>query len=342
MGAAWFPVFAMSKMPWDDSIVLTHENFKRLDVLTRIAIGRPLVVFDKVFTEQEIRPMFGYAVDGFSADFETVVTRVPTGDGRHIDKGINCLPYITNEINVYNWFTGGNDSFWLERSAIPRELVYDFLVHHEIAHIKHGDGVLIDGWIKQGLFTAEDFRDMNPNTAIYTAIVEYRADKYAWSKIMPGKEMPEQKIHEEWKKEFKVAKEKLSIVMRRHDDEIDRAKLEGIKPISLDPSEYVPLLHAESGGMPPLIDEYGSLSRFKKFTVFVKLSFKSWFGRGALSVWLIGFMVGLYGLLRLDPFALIVGSVLVMVGTKLMKIAFVQIKPPQNKAPDWLKDQGEV
>lgn len=117
-----------------------------------------------------------------------------------------------------------------------------------------------------------------------------------------------------------IAKEKLSVLMRRHDDEIDRAKLERIKPISLDPSKYVPLLHAENGGRPPLIVENDTRSRFKKFTEVVKLSSRSWWGRGGVSAWLSGAIIGLYGFLWLDPFALIVGAILVSIGARLIKV----------------------
>ena len=226
-------------------IYLTLENYRRLDVITRQKIGKPLAVFDVDALKEEFPHMdIPFANVGM---FKGLVTRVPTGNG-YTEEDMGAIPYLANYIDSSFDERGGP---WLDQRKTPRELIYDFIVHHEIAHILHGDIAFIHHLVGKGKLSQSDVNNKTDKAETIRMMFEYRADKYAWSKVCPGQDMP-QRLDLGISNETEKAIKNMQLVMRAHEAELYEAELKNIKPISLDPDEYVPAVHVPGG--PPTFE----------------------------------------------------------------------------------------
>lgn len=71
----------------------------------------------------------------------------------------------------------------MHRTQIPEHLFYAFLIHHECAHARYGHPDIMRNLDRFG----------NLPAGVMNIILEIAADRYAWSKIMPGKALPVRK-----------------------------------------------------------------------------------------------------------------------------------------------------
>jgi len=134
-------------------LYLTPEVFQMLDAIARSKIGYSILVlpFEKIG---------GFA----SVDVLRVIK-------------------LANKICLPIFYNGPRPE--MDYSGVPLEMVYEFLVWHEIAHVVLGAVGIeftgwwweMDSWIRR-LFVAE---------------MERRADKYAWEMLFPNIPMPVRK-----------------------------------------------------------------------------------------------------------------------------------------------------
>lgn len=89
---------------------------------------------------------------------------------------------LRDEIDLERW-AGAKSGHEIHRPQIPEHLVYDFVIHHECAHARYGHPDIMRN--------LERF--MNLPAEVMNIILEIAADRYAWSKIMPGKALPVRK-----------------------------------------------------------------------------------------------------------------------------------------------------
>ena len=299
----------------ENRVYLSYENYRRLDVITRQKIGKPLLVID---TDQYKQEFPGEKLDfGHVGLFKGLVTRVPAEGGGYVDRDMGDIISTFNYINL-DAYHRADEADWIDRREIPKELIYDYIVWHEIAHIIHGDIPSMRHMIEQGLVTEDEVINKTGNGGPIKALQEYRADCYAWSKVFPGRDMPGRFDSPNIERGFRHG---INILSRKYGDALEMFKLGKIEPISLDPEEYIPAIHAECGL--PIIDLNNPslpgkvLPTVTLFKRNLKAVWATTLGKITALVFLSGFVIAAYGLLWLQPVACILGCCLVIGGSWL-------------------------
>jgi hypothetical protein len=270
----------MGKAMIDSRVYLSYDNFRRLDIVTRIETGRPLVVYDQ--ETYEILFPECWPLRGVVGAFDGLVFNIPSTDG-YISKSMTNIPAVVNIIDPQEGEVTG--PHWLDREQIPKELLFDFTVHHEIAHIKHGDNGLLRYWSEKGLYTVDQLRvacmlnkadtfEKAGEAIHYKGLIEYRADRYAWSKLFPGKDMPGKYTPEYPKDRIDKAIKQIQNLCCVHDADLERFKLQKVEPISLHPEEFIPDIHQQLG-VPLFEFKYSCGPARKSLLDYFKSNFKS-------------------------------------------------------------------
>ncbi|MBT0654348.1 hypothetical protein [Geomobilimonas luticola] len=207
-----------------NQLILDPGTFRRLDILTRTEAGMPL----HVFSWQK-----GIQCWGRAEQQKVLVLNVPTPDGYCSE--MMYLIDIANRIDM-DQFVKKSSHPWLDNGEIPLEKVYEWLVWHEIAHVKFGDMNAWEHFKKKGFQLA--WREH------LKWCTELRADRYAWGKIAPGKEMPSFSKT----RESREAVKKFDATLKKYRNDFELLRRDRITPISTNPNEYVPWFHSE--GLP--------------------------------------------------------------------------------------------
>jgi len=204
-----------------NQLILDPETFRRLDILTRKEAGMPL----HVFSWQK-----GIQCWGRAEQKKALVLNVPTPDGYCSE--MMYLIDIANRIDM-DQFVKKSSPPWLDHGEIPVKKVYEWLVWHEIAHVKFGDMTAWAHFEKKGM--------QPPWQQHLRWCAELRADRYAWGKIAPGIKMP---VYSKTKKSSETVK-KFDETLKKYRDDFEYLRRKDIIPISTDPNEYVPWFHSE-------------------------------------------------------------------------------------------------
>ncbi|MBU0514797.1 MAG: hypothetical protein KJ621_08495 [Proteobacteria bacterium] len=155
-----------------ETITLDRETFIRLDAAARAKAGLTIHMAEP----EELGPNFA-VLPGMSLD-HYIDARRTTGRGCKREKrGL----LLANKVNLAKFWATPRPE--LDYSAIPAEVVFDFLVWHEIGHFVKGPDMLL-AYVDHGC---------HPGTRkgwLAYFLTEVRADRYAWGVAMPGQEIP--------------------------------------------------------------------------------------------------------------------------------------------------------
>lgn len=159
-------------------IVLTPRLFRKLDRIVREQARVPL----QVVRPQELPGAFAGVIPWAIGCYEH--------DGPDARIVLECpVVCVSNVIDLSN---SSYPYFGIMWRDIPREMLYEFLIWHEIAHVVHGDALaILWAHLKSG----------SENTIRKNLVKasEVRAQRYAWEHVFPDVSLPESLV-EGWEK----------------------------------------------------------------------------------------------------------------------------------------------
>jgi hypothetical protein len=193
-------------------LTLIPKEFQRLDSIAKAKAGTPIYCVDSM-------PGGGVRYTGVPIPV-CVFPRMDLLTTRHIP----CIT-LASRIDNVEQICSTSASPELDRGRLPKELVFDYLVHHVIGHIVGGDYKIIRHfakvkWPRELMNGLHDCLNM-------------RADRYAWAEICPGGNMPV-------RPDNGGIIDRFDEFLQRHHDELQRHR-PTIKPLPTAPGTFVPV-----------------------------------------------------------------------------------------------------
>jgi hypothetical protein len=152
-------------------LILTHTDFQRLDSLAKTKGGTPIFCVDS---------MPGGPVRFMDVPIPVCVS--PCQDVSTV-RHIPCITLVPIIDDVDKLCNSASECPELDRGQLPKELAFDYLVHHEIGHVRGGDCRIIRHFDKVEKWPPERMDALRNS-------LDMRADRYAWGEIFPGVKMP--------------------------------------------------------------------------------------------------------------------------------------------------------
>ena len=125
----------------------------------------------------------------------------------------------------------------LDYGAVPEGRAYEFLLWHEIGHLRQGipGTFLIWGWL---------LHKVDPNLSKF--LVEMRADHFAWQAMFPGNSMPIQKSAP-----GNPTPAQINVFYEKNQQVFDQyAQAARLRPLTSALGEMVPVEHVDPPGIP--------------------------------------------------------------------------------------------
>ena len=167
---------------------------------------------------------------------------------------------LANQINLQK--VGACKRPEMDWTVLNTENVYQFVIQHEIAHVRRGDPMFyFEAQIRADFWTCGApngrGRSVAPKYKGIAAALEADADRAAWTALWPGKTMPK-------RPDMAMPPELLDDILERFKDDREKYQRCSIKSISTDPRLYVPYNHVKEGipwalpvaAMPDFVPEF--------------------------------------------------------------------------------------
>lgn len=216
----------MAGMKEDKDIVyLTPELFHELDLLSRVTVGIPVSV-----QQHESNNSFAWVSPSCIELYDMT-------KGKPVVMSESGCIFLANQIDIERFRACMRPE--MDWSVLEGADIYQFLVLHEIAHVRRQDPIFYlkaqmsdDFWIPG---KSSRRRTVAPKYRELVTALEADADRAAWKALYPGKSMPKRlnatispEALEEAIEKFSKDREKYHLVSR---------------PISANPELYVPYNH---------------------------------------------------------------------------------------------------
>lgn len=202
-------------------IKLTPALFRRLDVIARTMAGRPI----RILTASEMKGDFAH-IKGMCSCVYQDANEVHNGRGLLAELAVIDL---ANKIDVEAFHRCPRPE--MDWRAIPENLIYDFLVQHEVGHCRMDPCLVFD--MPREIERSRELYDLCMQT------LEMRADRYAWKALFPGNAIP--------KRRGSRSLVRRMLELQKRFDTLFFKKPRTRKPITTDPNKMVPMNHVRDG-----------------------------------------------------------------------------------------------
>ena len=216
---------------------LTPKLYRKLDTIARTEVGSIIAVY----AHDPYKP-WGY-VDVMADSVYNCPKHEMERDGRrfNVDDSVTHVNTDRKVIYMANYIKLGMEPTNVKRelnyNKIPSSKAYEFLLWHEIAHIKQGDTNLMFDVQCQGLLNEPEHQ---LGFAVMRKGQEIRADRWAWSKVFPTISMPKLPMKSDYFDHCLSVLEYYESTYRKFPVTIP-------SPISTNPDEYIYWKHAKDG-----------------------------------------------------------------------------------------------
>lgn len=202
-------------------INLTPALFRRLDVIARTMAGRPI----RILTAAEMKGDFAHIKVMCSCVYQDT-NEVQNGRGPLAEMVVIDL---ANKIDAEAFYRCPRPE--MEWRAIPENLIYEFLVQHEVGHCRMDPCLVFDLP-----------REIERSRELYTLCMktlEMRADRYAWKALFPERPIPKRRgCRSLVRRMLELQRQYATLFFRK-----PRTR----NPITTDPNQMVPMNHVRDG-----------------------------------------------------------------------------------------------